>query len=394
MSRMAIPADTDVRSRIETFGAADRAAARPRSTGPSTRRCHRLRRAVPAPDWTVGHVVTHLARNADGLRRVLVGATAGRQVQPYDSPQARADDIEAGAPRGHRAIAERLPRPPTTQLATTIDGARPEPVGSSTVDLGRGGPTTADVVLAARLGEVRSAPSRPGGRRRPRRCSTTLRRHRLLPALLRSYVRTRDVHGMTLQPDGRRADRHRRRRGRRRTARRRHRRLAGRPHRRLGAQNRGCAFPNCRPGEYGDRHEQHTRTPAPIDYTGHVEPRGAPATRELADITITKLSVGPMDNNAYLLVCKHTGERGADRCRQRRATGSVDLLGSGPAPPLRSIVTTHRTTTTGRRWQAVAGPDRRTDVRRRRRRAGHPGAHRCRAGARRHRRRSATANSR
>ena len=37
-------------------------------------------------------------------------------------------------------------------------------------------------------------------------------------------------------------------------------------------------------------------------YTGHVDPQGSPATRDLADITITKLSVGPMDNNAYLLI--------------------------------------------------------------------------------------------
>jgi glyoxylase-like metal-dependent hydrolase (beta-lactamase superfamily II) len=44
------------------------------------------------------------------------------------------------------------------------------------------------------------------------------------------------------------------------------------------------------------------------DYTGHVDPNGAPSTRDLPNITITKLSVGPMDNNAYLLVCKYTGE--------------------------------------------------------------------------------------
>ena len=43
------------------------------------------------------------------------------------------------------------------------------------------------------------------------------------------------------------------------------------------------------------------------DYTGHVEPHGEPSTRDLDDITLTKLSVGPMDNNAYLLVCKQTG---------------------------------------------------------------------------------------
>ena len=76
-------------------------------------------------------------------------------------------------------------------------------------------------------------------------------------------------------------------------------------------------------------------------YSGHVDPQGAPATRRLADITITKLSVGPMDNNAYLLVCLETGDAlliDAANDSERIA----DLLGVGPdRPRLRSIVTTH-----------------------------------------------------
>lgn len=87
------------------------------------------------------------------------------------------------------------------------------------------------------------------------------------------------------------------------------------------------------------------------DYTGHVEPRGAAATRNLPDVTISKLSVGPMDNNAFLLVCKHTDEavlidaaNDADRI--------LALLGSGPqAPRLSSIITTHRHAD---HWQALA----------------------------------------
>ena len=46
-----------------------------------------------------------------------------------------------------------------------------------------------------------------------------------------------------------------------------------------------------------------------MTYTGQVTPGGPPAARELADLTITKLSVGPMDNNAYLLRCHRTGEQ-------------------------------------------------------------------------------------
>lgn len=42
-------------------------------------------------------------------------------------------------------------------------------------------------------------------------------------------------------------------------------------------------------------------------YTGHVEPRTA-ARRTLPGASIIKVSVGPMDNNAYLVTCTSTGE--------------------------------------------------------------------------------------
>ena len=38
----------------------------------------------------------------------------------------------------------------------------------------------------------------------------------------------------------------------------------------------------------------------PDPYTGHVSPGGPPAVRSLPALEITKVSVGPMDNNAYL----------------------------------------------------------------------------------------------
>ena len=46
---------------------------------------------------------------------------------------------------------------------------------------------------------------------------------------------------------------------------------------------------------------------ADYEYTGHVEPGGEPAVRDLEHLQIRKLSVGPMDNNAYLLTCRSTG---------------------------------------------------------------------------------------
>jgi glyoxylase-like metal-dependent hydrolase (beta-lactamase superfamily II) len=81
-------------------------------------------------------------------------------------------------------------------------------------------------------------------------------------------------------------------------------------------------------------------------YTGHVEPGGPPARRLLSDVEIVKASVGEMDNNAYLLTCRHTGQRllidaAAEPDRL------LALLGSGG---LDTIVTTHRHAD---HWQAL-----------------------------------------
>ncbi len=50
--------------------------------------------------WTVGHVLTHLARNADSHNRMLTAALRGDAVEQYaGGRQERADAIEAGAGR-------------------------------------------------------------------------------------------------------------------------------------------------------------------------------------------------------------------------------------------------------------------------------------------------------
>jgi glyoxylase-like metal-dependent hydrolase (beta-lactamase superfamily II) len=50
-----------------------------------------------------------------------------------------------------------------------------------------------------------------------------------------------------------------------------------------------------------------TMTVVDDNYTGHVEP-GTGARRTLPGASIVKVSVGPMDNNAYLVTCSQTGE--------------------------------------------------------------------------------------
>ncbi|MEV6715706.1 MBL fold metallo-hydrolase [Lentzea sp. NPDC051208] len=86
------------------------------------------------------------------------------------------------------------------------------------------------------------------------------------------------------------------------------------------------------------------------NYTGHVDPEGPAARRTLDALTITKISVGPMDNNAYLLVCRSTNEAlliDAANDHERLS----DLLDSHPdRPRLRTIVTTHQHAD---HWQAL-----------------------------------------
>ncbi len=57
------------------------------------------------PGWSRGHILSHIARNADALVNLVTAATTGERVPMYASPQSRDADIEAGAPR---PLAEQL----------------------------------------------------------------------------------------------------------------------------------------------------------------------------------------------------------------------------------------------------------------------------------------------
>jgi glyoxylase-like metal-dependent hydrolase (beta-lactamase superfamily II) len=75
-----------------------------------------------------------------------------------------------------------------------------------------------------------------------------------------------------------------------------------------------------------------------VTYTGDVNTGGAPDMRELTDLTITKLSVGPMDNNAYLLRCRATGEQLLIDAANE-ADRLLDLIGDAG---ISTVVTTHQ----------------------------------------------------
>jgi maleylpyruvate isomerase len=51
------------------------------------------------PGWTRGHVLTHVARNADAYTNLLTWARTGVETPGYASRTARAEGIEAGASR-------------------------------------------------------------------------------------------------------------------------------------------------------------------------------------------------------------------------------------------------------------------------------------------------------
>ena len=57
------------------------------------------------PGWSLGHLLTHLARNADGHIRILEGAMRGEHLQQYaGGTESRNADIEAGAGRSAQEL--------------------------------------------------------------------------------------------------------------------------------------------------------------------------------------------------------------------------------------------------------------------------------------------------
>jgi maleylpyruvate isomerase len=65
-----------------------------------------VRRPSLLPGWTVGHVLSHLARNADSHVRMLEGAVRGEVADQYPGgDQQRDGDIEAGSGRPAAVLA-------------------------------------------------------------------------------------------------------------------------------------------------------------------------------------------------------------------------------------------------------------------------------------------------
>jgi maleylpyruvate isomerase len=83
------------------------------------------------PGWSRGHVLTHLARNADGLRNLLIWARTGVRTPQYPSREAREAGIAAGAGRAAATLAADLEQSAAAfaaEAATVPDGAWDVPV--------------------------------------------------------------------------------------------------------------------------------------------------------------------------------------------------------------------------------------------------------------------------
>ena len=72
------------------------------------------------PGWSRGHVVAHLALNAEGLAGVLHGAHIGRPQPMYASPEARDEDIASLTSEGPAALRTRF-LTSTTQFAQALE---------------------------------------------------------------------------------------------------------------------------------------------------------------------------------------------------------------------------------------------------------------------------------
>jgi len=71
--------------------------------------------------WSRGHLLTHVARNADSLRNLLVWARTGVETPQYSRPGERAEGITAGA---GRSSAELLDDLETSAAALDAEAAR------------------------------------------------------------------------------------------------------------------------------------------------------------------------------------------------------------------------------------------------------------------------------
>jgi maleylpyruvate isomerase len=151
------------------------------------------------PGWTRGHVLTHLARNADGLANLLRWARTGIETPMYASAQARDADIEAGAGRPAAELAADVA---ASAAAFAAEAAGlPAEAWTAQVRLLRGPALPVRRVPAIRLFEVEVHHVDLGTGYRPGDWPDGFAAGNL-PRVARDFAGREDTPACRLQPDG------------------------------------------------------------------------------------------------------------------------------------------------------------------------------------------------
>jgi len=105
------------------------------------------------PGWTRGHVATHLARQADALRRLIDGARSGQPGKMYPEPGQRDTEIDAGAGRSGLELQIDLDTA-AGALSDAFEAVEQEESWDGVVELRGGDQAPVRLLPLARLAEV------------------------------------------------------------------------------------------------------------------------------------------------------------------------------------------------------------------------------------------------
>ncbi|MGN9808567.1 maleylpyruvate isomerase family mycothiol-dependent enzyme [Micromonospora sp. BQ11] len=150
------------------------------------------------PGWTRGHVLAHVARNADGFVNLLTSARTGQAVPMYASPTARDADIESGSSRPPAVHLDDLRR--SADRFTEAVAAMPVDAWGATVETRRG-PWPAAMLVWGRLRELEVHHVDLAAGYRPADWPETFG-HRLLHEVANSLAARTDAPPMVLRFDG------------------------------------------------------------------------------------------------------------------------------------------------------------------------------------------------
>jgi maleylpyruvate isomerase len=111
-----------------------------------------LRQPSLLPGWTRAHVLAHLARGADAMRSLLIGARSGQDRPAYASSDARDADIERGAAQAARDLVTDVAD--SAMALRTVARQLPDQAWAHPVRVPGSAPFPAAQLLTRRLVEV------------------------------------------------------------------------------------------------------------------------------------------------------------------------------------------------------------------------------------------------